>query len=56
MHIIPHDTVTLNYTALAERFRVIASNEQSLALKAKWEHFADCYAQLADKSQSFEDP
>ncbi len=46
------DDITLaeHFADLAKRFRAYASNERRPKLKAEWEHLADCYIQLANRT------
>ena len=48
-------TLAKHYAGLAEHFRAKASKEKGRKLKAEWEHLADCYARLAEQSQSFDE-
>jgi hypothetical protein len=42
-------TLAKHFADLAKHFRAKARNEKG-RLKAEWEHLADCYSQIANKS------
>ena len=46
------DDITLaeHFSGLAKRFRTNAGNEKNQELKAEWERLANCYIQLANRT------
>ena len=46
------DNITLadHFADLAKRFRANARKEKGPKLKAAWEHLADCYLQMANRT------